>query len=70
MRALCALTVATNLGSDRTRVPVSVALGNLADGQTPEPMHHQSPSLKPEHFPAALAHASDLTRERIVPMPA
>ena len=53
-----------------TRVPVSVVLDNLADGETPERILAQYPSLKPEHIPAAIAYAADLARERVVPVPA
>lgn len=53
-----------------TRIPVSVVLDNLADGQTREQILQQYSSLKPEHIAAALAYAADLARERIVPMPA
>lgn len=53
-----------------TRIPVSVILDNLAAGETPERILGQFPSLKPEHIPAAIAYAAELTRERIVPIPA
>lgn len=53
-----------------TRVPVSVILDNLAAGETAERILANYPSLKPEHIPAALAYAADLTRERIVTLPA
>ena len=52
-----------------TRVPVSVALDNLADGETAERILDQYPSLKPEHISAAIAYAADLARERVVPVP-
>lgn len=42
-----------------TRIPVSVVLDNLADGQTPERILEQYPSLKPAHVPAAIAYAAD-----------
>jgi uncharacterized protein (DUF433 family) len=48
---------------------VSVVLDNLADGETPERILDQYPSLKPEHIPAAIAYAADLARERVVPVP-
>ena len=41
-----------------TRVPVSVALDNLAAGETVERILASFPSLKPEHVPAALAYAA------------
>ena len=53
-----------------TRVPVSVVLDNLAAGETAERILDQYPSLKSEHIPAALSYAVDLTRERILTMPA
>lgn len=53
-----------------TRIPVSVVLDNLAAGETPERILDQYPSLQPEHIPAAIRYAADLTRERIVPIPA
>ncbi len=53
-----------------TRIPVSVVLDNLADGETPERILDQYPSLKPEHIPAAIAYAADLARERVVPVSA
>ena len=53
-----------------TRIPVSVVLDNLAAGETPERILEQYPSLKPEHFPAAIGYAAELARERIVPVPA
>jgi uncharacterized protein (DUF433 family) len=53
-----------------TRIPVSVVLDNLADGETPERILDQYPSLKPEHVPAAIAYAADLARERVVCVPA
>ena len=52
-----------------TRVPVSVVLDNLAEGETAESILAQYPSLKPEHIPAAIGFAADLARERIVPIP-
>lgn len=52
-----------------TRIPVSVVLDNLADGETPERILHQFPTLKPEHIPAAIAYAAELARERVLPVP-
>lgn len=52
-----------------TRIPVSVALYNLAAGEPPERILYQYPSLRPEHIPAGIAYAADLARERIVPIP-
>jgi len=53
-----------------TRIPVTVVLDNLADGETPDRILEQYPSLRREHIPAALGYAADLARERIVPIPA
>lgn len=53
-----------------TRIPVSVVLDNLAEGETAERILSQYSSLKPEHIPAAIGYAADLARERIVPVPA
>ncbi len=53
-----------------TRVPGSVVLDNLADGETLERILEQYRSLEPEHIPAALTYAVDLARERVVPIPA
>jgi uncharacterized protein (DUF433 family) len=52
-----------------TQIPVSVVLDNLADGETPECILEQYPSLQPEYIPAAIAYAADLARERVVPVP-
>ena len=43
-----------------TRVSVSVVLDNLAAGETSDRILDQYPSLKPEHFAAALAYAAGL----------
>lgn len=53
-----------------TRIPVSVVLDNLVAGETDESIIENYPSLKVEHIAAALAYAADLTRERIIPVPA
>ena len=52
-----------------TRIPVSVVLDNLAEGETPERILVQYPSLKLDHIRAAISYAADLARERILPMP-
>ena len=44
-----------------TRVPVSVVIDNLAAGETAERILANYPSLKPEHIPAALAYAAQVT---------
>jgi uncharacterized protein (DUF433 family) len=48
---------------------VSVILDNLATGASPHEIMKSYPSLKPEDIHAALAYASDLTRERIIDLP-
>ncbi len=53
-----------------TRIPVSVVLGTVAAGKTPERILDQYPTLKPEHIPAAIGYAAELARGRIVPIPA
>ena len=53
-----------------TRVPVSVVLDNLNDGEPVELILGQYPSLMPAHIPAASSYAADLARERIVSLPA
>lgn len=53
-----------------TRIMVSVVLDNLAAGVTVEEIIKSYPSLTPEAVQAAIAYAAELTRERIVPMPA
>lgn len=53
-----------------TRVPVYVVLDNLADGETPETILAEYPSLQPAHIPAAIAYAAALAHERVVPIPA
>jgi uncharacterized protein (DUF433 family) len=52
-----------------TRIPVSVVLDNLADGETPQRILDQFPTLKPEHILAAIAYAAELARERVLPVP-
>ena len=52
-----------------TRIPVSVVLDNLAAGETAAAILEEYPPLKPEHIPAAIGYAADLTRERVVPVP-
>ncbi len=52
-----------------TRIPVSVVLDNLADGETPERILAQFPSLRAEHISAAIAYAADLASERVISVP-
>ena len=53
-----------------TRVMVSVILDNLAAGNSVEELIDQYPSLTAEGIRAAMAYAADLTRERIIGLPA
>jgi uncharacterized protein (DUF433 family) len=53
-----------------TRIAVAVVLANLADGLSPTQIIHNYPSLTPESIQAALAYASDLAQERVLPLPA
>ncbi len=53
-----------------TRIMVSVVLDNLAAGLSKEEILKSYPSLSKEAVQAAIAYASDLTKERIVKMPA
>ena len=53
-----------------TRIPVAVVLANLADGLSPSEIVQSYPSLTLEGIQAALAYASDLAQERVLPLPA
>lgn len=53
-----------------TRIPVSVILDNLAAGITSEEIVQSYPSLSPATVHAAIAYAADLTRERVLAIPA
>jgi len=53
-----------------TRVMVSVILDNLAAGAAPEQIIASYPALRPEDIRAALAYATELARERVIPTPA
>lgn len=53
-----------------TRIPVSIVLDSLADGETAETILQQYPPLTREHISAAIAYAAELARERIVPVSA
>jgi uncharacterized protein (DUF433 family) len=46
-----------------TRIPVTVILDNLAEGNTREEILRSYPSLTAEHLDAALAYAAELARE-------
>lgn len=49
---------------------VSVLLDNLAAGESEEAILKSYPTLKVEDIQAALRYAAELTRERVVPLPA
>jgi len=49
-----------------TRVPVSIIVGSMADGQTVEEVIEAYPQLSPEDVRAALAYAADLVRTDII----
>lgn len=53
-----------------TRIMVSVVLDNLAAGLTTEEIMQSYPSLNREDVQAAIIYAAELTRERVVAMPA
>ena len=53
-----------------TRIPVSVVLDNLAAGLTAEALLGEYPSLTREAIAASLAYAAELSRERVVALPA
>jgi uncharacterized protein (DUF433 family) len=46
-----------------TRIPVTVILDSLAEGNTREEILRSYPSLTPEHLDAALVYAAELARE-------
>ena len=53
-----------------TRIPVTVILDNLAEGNTREEILRSYPSLTPEHLDAALVYAAELAREEaLLPLP-
>ncbi len=52
-----------------TRIPVTVILDNLAEGNPPEKIVSSYPALRPEHLEAALAYAAELAREEaLIPL--
>ena len=53
-----------------TRVMVSVVLDNLAEGASISEILESYPSLNHQSVLAAISYAAELTRERIIPMPA
>ena len=53
-----------------TRIMVSVILDNLAAGLSTDEIIRSYPSLNKESVQAAITYAADLTRERVVGLPA
>jgi len=53
-----------------TRVMVSVILDNLADGISEAEILKSYPTLKQEDIKASIAYAAELSRERMVSVPA
>lgn len=53
-----------------TRVMVSVILDNLAAGVSTEEILESYPSITIEAIKASVAYAADLTRERVISLPA
>jgi uncharacterized protein (DUF433 family) len=53
-----------------TRIMVSVILDNLADGLSEKEILKSYPSLASDDIKAAIAYAAELSRERLVAVPA
>jgi uncharacterized protein (DUF433 family) len=53
-----------------TRVMVSVVLDNIAAGVSVDEILESYPSLSSQAIQAALAYAAELTRERVISLPA
>lgn len=53
-----------------TRIMVSVILDNLAEGAGEEEILRSYPSLKAEDIKAVIAYAAELSRERLIAVPA
>lgn len=54
-----------------TRIPVSMIVGSLADGMTPDEIREAYPQLTIEDIQAALAYAADVIQQDVfVPLPA
>ena len=53
-----------------TRIMVSVILDNLAEGLTEQEILKSYPSLTSEDIKAAIAYAAELSRERLISVPA
>jgi uncharacterized protein (DUF433 family) len=54
-----------------TRIPVTMIIGSLADGMTPDEIRDAYPQLQLEDIQAALAYSAEVVRQEIlVPLPA
>jgi uncharacterized protein (DUF433 family) len=54
-----------------TRIPVSVIVGSMADGMTPEEILDQYPQLTEKDIQAALGYAADALQHNVLlPLPA
>ena len=53
-----------------TRIPVAVVLANLAEGLSASEIMRSDPSPTADGIQAALAYATDLVPERVLPLPA
>lgn len=53
-----------------TRIMVSVILDNLSEGVSEDEIFKSYPSLKPEDIKAAISYAAELSREKLVSVPA
>lgn len=51
-----------------TRIWVSLIVENLAEGVSEAEILSAYPQLKPEDVSAALAYATEMTRERVIPI--
>ncbi len=52
-----------------TRIPVTMIVGSLADGMTPEDIREAYPQLTDEDIQAALAYAAEAIYEDVVLLP-
>lgn len=50
-----------------TRIPVSVVLDNLAEGESHDSILASYPSLKREDLLAAMHYAAELAKDRVIP---
>jgi uncharacterized protein (DUF433 family) len=54
-----------------TRIPVTMIIGSLADGMTPDEIRDAYPQLQIEDIQAALAYSAEVVRQEILaPLPA